>query len=54
MKEFIIVLLMSLVMGTVYLMAFDILLLGPFFNITNYVKQLLVISQTLKNCLIVH
>uniref|UniRef100_A0A1X7SHS8 Uncharacterized protein n=1 Tax=Amphimedon queenslandica TaxID=400682 RepID=A0A1X7SHS8_AMPQE len=54
MKEFLIVLLMSLEMGTVYLMAFDISLQGPFFSITNYVKQLLVISQTLKNCLIVH
>uniref|UniRef100_A0A1X7USY4 Uncharacterized protein n=1 Tax=Amphimedon queenslandica TaxID=400682 RepID=A0A1X7USY4_AMPQE len=53
MKEFLIVLLMSQVMGTVYFMPFHILLLGPCLSITNYVKQLLVICQTLKNCLIV-
>uniref|UniRef100_A0A1X7TRB6 Uncharacterized protein n=1 Tax=Amphimedon queenslandica TaxID=400682 RepID=A0A1X7TRB6_AMPQE len=54
MKEFLIVLLMSLVMGTVYFIPFHISLLGQFLSITNYVKQLLVICQTLKNCLIVH
>uniref|UniRef100_A0A1X7VW11 Uncharacterized protein n=1 Tax=Amphimedon queenslandica TaxID=400682 RepID=A0A1X7VW11_AMPQE len=36
-----------------YFMPFHISLLGPFLSITNYVKQLLVICQTLKNCLIV-
>uniref|UniRef100_A0A1X7TYQ8 Uncharacterized protein n=1 Tax=Amphimedon queenslandica TaxID=400682 RepID=A0A1X7TYQ8_AMPQE len=55
MKEFLIVLLMSLMMGTVYFMPFYISLLGQFLSITNYVKQLLVICQTLKkNCLIGH
>uniref|UniRef100_A0A1X7T3G8 Uncharacterized protein n=1 Tax=Amphimedon queenslandica TaxID=400682 RepID=A0A1X7T3G8_AMPQE len=55
MKEFLIVLLMSLVMGTVYFMPFHISLLGQFLSITKYVKQLLVTCQTLKkNCLIVH
>uniref|UniRef100_A0A1X7VBS0 Uncharacterized protein n=1 Tax=Amphimedon queenslandica TaxID=400682 RepID=A0A1X7VBS0_AMPQE len=54
MKEFLIVLLMSLVMGTVYFMPFHISLLGQFLSITNYIKQLLVICQTLKkNCLMV-
>uniref|UniRef100_A0A1X7UZP5 Uncharacterized protein n=1 Tax=Amphimedon queenslandica TaxID=400682 RepID=A0A1X7UZP5_AMPQE len=53
MKEFLIVLLMSLVMGTVYFMPFHISLLGQFLSNTNYIKQLLVICQTLKNCLIV-
>uniref|UniRef100_A0A1X7UMP6 Uncharacterized protein n=1 Tax=Amphimedon queenslandica TaxID=400682 RepID=A0A1X7UMP6_AMPQE len=55
MKEFLIVFLMSLVMETVYFMPFHISLLGQFFSITNYVKQLLAICQILKkNCLIVH
>uniref|UniRef100_A0A1X7VSK2 Uncharacterized protein n=1 Tax=Amphimedon queenslandica TaxID=400682 RepID=A0A1X7VSK2_AMPQE len=40
MKEFLIVLLMSLMMGTVYFMPFHISLLGQFLSITNYVKQL--------------
>uniref|UniRef100_A0A1X7SRA4 Uncharacterized protein n=1 Tax=Amphimedon queenslandica TaxID=400682 RepID=A0A1X7SRA4_AMPQE len=54
MKEFLIVLLMFLVMGTVYFMPFHISLLGPFLSITIHVKPLLVICQTLKkNCLIV-
>uniref|UniRef100_A0A1X7UKG6 Uncharacterized protein n=1 Tax=Amphimedon queenslandica TaxID=400682 RepID=A0A1X7UKG6_AMPQE len=39
MKEFLIVFLMSLVMGTVYLMPFHISLLGPFLSIMNYVQQ---------------
>uniref|UniRef100_A0A1X7UPU8 Uncharacterized protein n=1 Tax=Amphimedon queenslandica TaxID=400682 RepID=A0A1X7UPU8_AMPQE len=39
-KEFLIVLLMSLVMGTVYFIPFHISLLGQFLSITNYVKQL--------------
>uniref|UniRef100_A0A1X7U4M2 Uncharacterized protein n=1 Tax=Amphimedon queenslandica TaxID=400682 RepID=A0A1X7U4M2_AMPQE len=51
MKEFLIVLLMSLVIGTVYFMPFHISLLCPFHSITIYVKQLLVICQTLKICL---
>uniref|UniRef100_A0A1X7UZ23 Uncharacterized protein n=1 Tax=Amphimedon queenslandica TaxID=400682 RepID=A0A1X7UZ23_AMPQE len=38
MKEFLIVLLMSLVIGTVYFMPFHISLLGHFFSNTNYVK----------------
>uniref|UniRef100_A0A1X7TYE9 Uncharacterized protein n=1 Tax=Amphimedon queenslandica TaxID=400682 RepID=A0A1X7TYE9_AMPQE len=42
------------VMGTVYFMPFHISLLGQFLSIANYIKQLLVICQTLKNCLIVH
>uniref|UniRef100_A0A1X7TZQ1 Uncharacterized protein n=1 Tax=Amphimedon queenslandica TaxID=400682 RepID=A0A1X7TZQ1_AMPQE len=54
MKELLIVLLMSLVMATVYFMAFHISLLGQFLSIKNYVMQLLVICQTLKNCLIVY
>uniref|UniRef100_A0A1X7UQ74 Uncharacterized protein n=1 Tax=Amphimedon queenslandica TaxID=400682 RepID=A0A1X7UQ74_AMPQE len=55
MKEFLIVLLMSLVMVTVYFMPFHISLLGPFFSVMRYVEQLFVICQTLKkNCLIVH
>uniref|UniRef100_A0A1X7V8M6 Uncharacterized protein n=1 Tax=Amphimedon queenslandica TaxID=400682 RepID=A0A1X7V8M6_AMPQE len=40
MKEFLIVLLMSLVMGTVYFMPFHISLLGPFLSIMNYVKAI--------------
>uniref|UniRef100_A0A1X7SH86 Uncharacterized protein n=1 Tax=Amphimedon queenslandica TaxID=400682 RepID=A0A1X7SH86_AMPQE len=39
MKEFLIVLVMSLVMGTVYFMPFHISLLGPFLSIMNYVEQ---------------
>uniref|UniRef100_A0A1X7VSM9 OTU domain-containing protein n=1 Tax=Amphimedon queenslandica TaxID=400682 RepID=A0A1X7VSM9_AMPQE len=41
MKEFLIVLLMSLVMGTVYFMPFHISLLGPFLSIMNFIEQLL-------------
>uniref|UniRef100_A0A1X7U1J9 Uncharacterized protein n=1 Tax=Amphimedon queenslandica TaxID=400682 RepID=A0A1X7U1J9_AMPQE len=53
MKEFVIVLLISLVKGTVYFMLCHISLLGQFLSITNHVKQLSVIYQTLKkNCLI--
>uniref|UniRef100_A0A1X7VKY0 Uncharacterized protein n=1 Tax=Amphimedon queenslandica TaxID=400682 RepID=A0A1X7VKY0_AMPQE len=40
MKEFLIVLLMSLVMRTVYFMPFHISLLHPFLSIMNYVEQL--------------
>uniref|UniRef100_A0A1X7T6H4 Uncharacterized protein n=1 Tax=Amphimedon queenslandica TaxID=400682 RepID=A0A1X7T6H4_AMPQE len=54
MKEFLKVLLMSLVMGTVYFMPFHISLLCQLLSITNYAKQLFVICQTLKNCLIIH
>uniref|UniRef100_A0A1X7UB43 Uncharacterized protein n=1 Tax=Amphimedon queenslandica TaxID=400682 RepID=A0A1X7UB43_AMPQE len=55
MKRFLIVLLMSLVMGTVYCMPFHISLLGPFLSIMNCIEQLLVICQTLKKkYLIVH
>uniref|UniRef100_A0A1X7UVE8 Uncharacterized protein n=1 Tax=Amphimedon queenslandica TaxID=400682 RepID=A0A1X7UVE8_AMPQE len=39
MKEFLIVLLMSLVMGTVYFIPFHMSLLGQFLSITNYIKQ---------------
>uniref|UniRef100_A0A1X7V1I5 Uncharacterized protein n=1 Tax=Amphimedon queenslandica TaxID=400682 RepID=A0A1X7V1I5_AMPQE len=45
---------MSLVMETTYFMHFHISLLGKFLSITNYVKQLLVKCQTLKNCLIIY
>uniref|UniRef100_A0A1X7UQ79 Uncharacterized protein n=1 Tax=Amphimedon queenslandica TaxID=400682 RepID=A0A1X7UQ79_AMPQE len=38
--EFLIVLLMSLVMGTVYFMPFHISLLGQFLSNTNYVKAI--------------
>uniref|UniRef100_A0A1X7TZY7 Uncharacterized protein n=1 Tax=Amphimedon queenslandica TaxID=400682 RepID=A0A1X7TZY7_AMPQE len=54
MKEFLIVLLRSLKIGTVYFMPFHFSLLVKFLSIMNYIKQLLVLRQTLeKNCLIV-
>uniref|UniRef100_A0A1X7V630 Uncharacterized protein n=1 Tax=Amphimedon queenslandica TaxID=400682 RepID=A0A1X7V630_AMPQE len=40
--------------GTVYFMPFHMSLLSQLLSITNYVKQLLVICQTLKHCLVVH
>uniref|UniRef100_A0A1X7TT35 Uncharacterized protein n=1 Tax=Amphimedon queenslandica TaxID=400682 RepID=A0A1X7TT35_AMPQE len=40
MKEFVIVLVMSLVMATVYFMPFHISLLGQFLSNTNYVKAI--------------
>uniref|UniRef100_A0A1X7UA22 Uncharacterized protein n=1 Tax=Amphimedon queenslandica TaxID=400682 RepID=A0A1X7UA22_AMPQE len=54
MKEFLIVLLMSQVMGSVCFMPFNISLLGQFLCTNNYVKQLLLVIKPNFDTLIVH